>query len=210
MLRRIAASVGLALALLMGAAADADGPAGAAAEPEFGPYFAGQMLVAGPSLQDPRFAQTVIYLAEHDRGGAFGLVVNRPIGRGPLKDFMAGLNLKPDDKVAGDIRLFAGGPVDGAAGFVLHSADYRTEGTALMRGGVAVTANPKVLDDIAHGLGPRRYRVFLGYAGWGPGQLENELRRGDWNVAPYDEGVVFDDAIETKWSRARAAVGVPL
>ena len=210
MLRRIAACCLLAFVLLTGTAAGARRQAIPGTDPEFGPYYAGQLLVAAPSMQDPRFAETVIYLADHDSHGAFGFIVNRPIGDGPLKEFMAGLGLHPDATVTGDVQLFAGGPVDPGAGFVLHSSEYHIDGTAMVRGPVAVTANPAVLSDIGLGKGPRHRRLFLGYTGWGPGQLENELRRGDWNIAPYDEGIVFDDAIKTKWSRAHAAIGVPL
>lgn len=179
-------------------------------QPQYGPFYSGQLLVARPAMGDPRFSEAVIYLADHDAKGAFGLVVNQLVGRGPLKDFMAGLKMAPADDVTGDVALYAGGPVERGAGFVLHTADYATEGTAMRRGGFSVTASLKAIRDIAQGKGPRRYRVLLGYAGWGPGQLENELRRGDWDIAPADEAILFDDDTGSKWARARAAVGLPM
>ncbi len=186
---------------------------GARAEPpQFGPYFSGQMLVAAPTVDDPNFAETVIYLADHDAEGAFGLIVNRPLGRGPAADFMVGLKMTPPDDVDPtiEIRLGLGGPVERDAGFVLHTNDYQTEGTAMIRGAVAVTASLKAVKDISRGKGPRRHLVILGYAGWGPGQLENEMRRGDWGIAPYDETIVFDAEDKTKWRRASDRIGIPM
>jgi len=181
-----------------------------APRPQYGPYFSGQLLVARPAMGDPRFSETVIYLADHDSQGAFGLVINRPMGVGPLKEFMQGLKMEPAQDVSGDVALFAGGPVEVGAGFVLHTGDYATDGTGMRRGDFAVTASLRVLRDIAAGKGPRRYRVLLGYSGWGPGQLENELRRGDWDIAPADADILFDDSNGSKWQRARAAAGLPM
>ncbi len=180
--------------------------------PQNGPYYSGQLLVAGPSMPDPRFAGVVIYLADHDREGAIGLVVNQPLGGGPVRDFLIGLGHPPadDDDISGDIRIHRGGPVDRGAGFVLHTNDYQTENTAMIRGAVAVTASLDAVKDIGRGKGPRRYLILLGYAGWRGGQLEEELRRGDWEIAPYDEETVFGTDDDAKWSRAHANAGVPM
>ncbi|MEK9672702.1 MAG: YqgE/AlgH family protein [Rhodospirillaceae bacterium] len=195
------------LALPAPAAADNGAP-----KPQFGPFYSGQLLVAAKTMVDPRFAQTVIYLADHDRKGAFGLVLTRPLLQGSAVDFMRGLKMEaaPDADPAIRISLYSGGPVEPGAGFVLHTNEYKTEGTSMARGAVAVTASLKAVRDISMGKGPRRHAVFLGYAGWGPGQLKGELQRGDWLIAPYDEAVVFDDAFKTKYDRAKALVGVPM
>ena len=178
--------------------------------PQFGPFYSGQLLVAKPSMADPRFGETVIYLAEHDRKGAFGLILNRPLLRADIADFMKGFKMAPDPDISGRFNLFSGGPVEPGAGFVLHTNDYQTDSTGMVRGQVAVTASLKTLRDIGLGKGPRRYGVYLGYAGWGPGQLEREMLMGGWDIAPYDEAIVFDDEFKTKWTRARATIGIPM
>ena len=194
--------------------ARADGPGAAAPRPENGPYFSGQLLIAGPAMPDPRFSKTVIYLADHDADGAFGLVLNRPIGQGPVEDFLIGLGMEiaPSEEISGEISVHSGGPVEPGAGFVLHTNDYQTESTAMLRGSVAVSASLKAVKDIGLGHGPRRHLVMLGYAGWGPRQLESEMRRGDWEITPYDEDLVFGTGMtpEEKWQRAREASGIPL
>ncbi len=205
----------LILMVLLTAATQA--PAGDAAKarppaPQNGPYYSGQLLVAGPTMPDPRFQGAVIYLADHDVEGAFGLLVNRPVGKGPVRDFLLGLGMKPgpSEDFTGDVRIHAGGPVEPGAGFVLHTNDYQTETTGMLRGKVAVTASLRAVKDIGLGKGPRRYLILLGYAGWTSGQLEAEMRRGDWQIAPYDEDTVFgmDDA--GKWDRAQKASGIPM
>ncbi|MEQ9574523.1 MAG: YqgE/AlgH family protein [Rhodospirillales bacterium] len=180
--------------------------------PQYGPDYSGQLLVAGPAMPDPRFQGAVIYLADHDAEGAFGLIVNRPVGAGPVRDFLMGLGMKlePTEDVTGEVRIHAGGPVEPGAGFVLHTNGYQTETTGMIRGKVAVTASLKAVKDIGLGKGPRRYLILLGYAGWGAGQLEAEMRRGDWQIAPYDETTVFGEDDAAKWDRARKAAGIPM
>lgn len=180
--------------------------------PQHGPYYSGQLLVAGPAMPDPRFRGTVIYLADHDAEGTFGLVINRPVGAGPVRDFLIGLGMKPDgsESYSGDVRIHAGGPVEPGAGFVLHTNDYQTETTGMVRGTVAVTASLKAVKDIGTGKGPRRYLILLGYAGWASGQLEAEMRRGDWQIAPYDEETVFGADDAAKWERALKSAGIPM
>jgi putative transcriptional regulator len=201
----------LTLMVLLLTAAPA--PAGDAVKtPQYGPYYSGQLLVAGPTMPDPRFQGAVIYLADHDAEGAFGLIVNRPVGAGPVRDFLIGLGMTPDpsEHITGTVRIHAGGPVEPGAGFVLHTNEYQTETTGMLRGKVAVTASLKAVKDIGLGLGPRRYLILLGYAGWASGQLEAEMRRGDWEIAPYDEDTVFGADDAAKWDRARKASGLPM
>ena len=205
----------LILMVLLTAASPA--PAGDAAKagppaPQYGPYYSGQLLVAGPTMPDPRFQGAVIYLADHDAEGAFGLIVNRPVGAGPVRDFLIGLGMQldPAETITGTVRIHAGGPVEPGAGFVLHTNGYQTETTGMIRGKVAVTASLKAVKDIGLGKGPRRYLILLGYAGWGAGQLEAEMRRGDWQIAPYDETTVFGEDDAAKWARARKSAGVPM
>lgn len=197
--------VGLSI-LLLAAAARADAPPPAADNTTF---LAGQLLVATRQIGDPRFARTVIYMVSHDGTGALGLVVNRVYGHGPLAKFLQGFDIDAGD-AKGDIRLHFGGPVEPSAGFVLHTPDYRGPGTRVVNGRMAMTTEMSVLKAIAEGHGPKRSLFALGYAGWGPGQLEGEIARGDWFSAPADEDLVFDDDVETKWDRASGRAGIKL
>ncbi len=170
---------------------------------------AGQLLVAAPDLPDPRFARTVIYLVRHDRTGAQGFVVNRPLGEMPLKALMEQMGLSAAG-VDGTVRIQAGGPVEGFGVFALHTGDWTGPGTVAVDGGFAVTAQPDILRALARAEGPRRVIFLLGYAGWGPGQLEAEILDGRWLRAPADEALVFGPEHAAKWERARARQRIDL
>ncbi len=185
----------------VGGASAVPGSVRGASEPPAG--LAGQFLVATDELTDPRFVRTVVYVIHHDAGGAMGLIVNRPMGEASLADLLGGLGL--DGKgVNGEILIHYGGPVEPAQGFVLHTTDYKIEGTQIVKDGIAVTSQPEVLRAIGTGTGPRKSLFALGYAGWSPGQLEGEIKAGAWVVVPADEALVFDEQYEKKWERAMA------
>jgi putative transcriptional regulator len=171
---------------------------------------AGQLLVAAPDLQDPNFRETVVYLVHHDQAGAMGLVVNRVLGTGPLDEMLEGLGMPPDGAPDLELRVHYGGPVEPARGFMLHSPDYRAEDTVVLSDLVALTVSPGILQDIAAGKGPRRSLFALGYAGWGPEQLESELAAGAWVVVEPDAELLFDEQPETKWQRAFDRRGIDL
>ena len=166
-------------------------------------WLGGQLLVATPQLQDPRFVQTVVYLVRHDASGAMGLIVNRRVGEMPLAALMRQLGLDATG-ASGTMRVHYGGPVETGRGFVLHTPEYSSEGTLAVPGGLAVTFEPGVLRAIADGHGPRRTLFALGYSGWAPGQLENEIGRGDWITVASEETLIFDEDNEKKWERATA------
>jgi putative transcriptional regulator len=163
----------------------------------------GQLLVATPAMRDPRFDHTVILMLRHERGGAFGIVINRPMGERPLADLLGALGDK-DPAVPGSVRVFAGGPVEPEIGFVIHSPEYRLPGTLDVDGRFAMTSNAKVLHDIADKMGPNKSLVTFGYAGWGPGQLEGELGHNVWYTAPADANLIFDDDRDKLWEHAVA------
>lgn len=142
-------------------------------------------------------------MVRHDATGAMGLVVNKPIGNVPLAELLEQLGIESDG-VSRNIQVHYGGPVQRGRGFVLHSADYVGEGTQVVNGAVALTDQPEILRAIATGTGPRRSLFALGYAGWGPGQLEAEMETGHWAIVPADEGLVFDDDNDRKWQEALA------
>jgi len=164
---------------------------------------AGQFLVASERLENSPFARTVVYVVRHDADGAYGLVINRPGPELPLAPLLRQLGL--DDRgVTGRIRTHGGGPVEVGRWAVLHSGEYAIAGTERLAPDVALTSEPAVLADIAHGTGPRRYRLLLGYAGWRGGQLEDEIDAGAWITVPADLDILFDDDYPTKWERATA------
>jgi putative transcriptional regulator len=163
----------------------------------------GQFLVATPAMRDPRFDHTVILMLRHDRDGAFGIVINRPAGEKPLSDLLAATGDK-GAAASGKVRVFGGGPVEPQIGFVIHSTDYRLPSTLDVDSRVAMTSNAQVLRDIADGKGPKKSLVAFGYAGWAPGQLEGELGRNAWYVAPADENLIFDDDRDKLWDHAVA------
>ncbi|MDA1089853.1 MAG: YqgE/AlgH family protein [Proteobacteria bacterium] len=183
------------------------------AVPGFGqekePFLVGRLLVAAPQMGDPRFAKTVIYMVSHNPSGAFGLIINRAFGAGPMKEFIKGFDIDAS-AVEGDIRLHYGGPVSPAVGFVLHTADYKGPDTQVVNDQMAMTTEKSVLQAIAEGRGPRGSLVAFGYAGWGAGQLEGEIAKGDWFSIPAEEKLIFDADLKTKWSRASAKVRVKL
>ncbi|MGH7334213.1 MAG: YqgE/AlgH family protein [Candidatus Rokuibacteriota bacterium] len=163
----------------------------------------GRLLVAAPEMRDPRFVESVIYMVNHDAAGAMGLVVNRPIGAISLAQLLERFGVVPEG-IQGSILAHWGGPVETGKGYVLHTPDYSTEGTIIVKGKAALTGSRKVLEAIVSGSGPRRTLFAVGYAGWGPGQLEAELARGGWVTASADESLLFDDDYATKWQRAIA------
>jgi putative transcriptional regulator len=164
----------------------------------------GRLLVATPSLNDPNFARTVVFLVHHNANGAMGLVINRVLATGPLGVLLDGFDINPDGVgTSTQIRVFAGGPVQQGEAFILHSTDYSASDTVPVDDDVALTRSLDLLRDMANGEGPRHALLALGYAGWGPGQLENELAQGAWDVVTADETLLFDDEVETKWQRAR-------
>ena len=170
-------------------------------EPVAAPGLTGQLLVATPEMQDPRFAHTVIYMVHHDGSGAQGLVLNRPLGEVPLAALLQQMRMESAG-ATGTVRLHSGGPVEPLLMFVLHTAEYATEGTRVIKDGISLTQQTAILGAIAQGKGPRRALFALGYAGWAPGQLEAEMKAGAWVRAPADEALVFDTDYERKWDRA--------
>jgi putative transcriptional regulator len=170
-------------------------------------YLAGQLLIAMPGMQDPRFARTVICLCAHSADGAMGLVLTKPLAGLSFDALLTQLGLAPVPAQR-QITLCQGGPVEGGRGFVLHTRDWSGEGSLPVTEAVALTANIDILKAIAEGGGPRRGILALGYAGWGPGQLDQEIQANAWlSVAP-DEALLFDDPAEGKWAQALAKLKV--
>jgi putative transcriptional regulator len=163
----------------------------------------GQLLIASPTLRDPRFYHTVVLMVRHNPGGAFGIVINRLLGERPLASVLAAMGEK-DDGITGSLRIFYGGPVQPEVGFVIHSADYHRDETIALSDHVGVTSSREILRDIATKHGPEKALVAFGYAGWASGQLEGELAQRAWYTAGQDSKLIFDEDRDKVWDDAVA------
>ncbi len=173
-------------------------------EPDVGgpTSLAGQLLIASPDLREP-FDHAVILIARHSRDGALGIVINRPLGTRPIATLLQALGANAGS-ATGSVRIFFGGPVGLTNAFVIHNAGYRRDGTLDIDGHVALSDAAGVLADIALGKGPSKSLVALGYAGWAPAQLEDEIARGAWVTVPEDPKLVFDDDRAKVWTEVMA------
>jgi putative transcriptional regulator len=169
----------------------------------------GQLLVATPEMKDPRFIETVIYILKHGREGTFGLVINRPLAKGPVEDLLKGFGMDSSG-AQGEIIIYYGGPVSPGAAFVLHSDDVLLDESAKVANGIAMTSDPKLIEAMARGKGPRQSLFIMGYAGWAPGQLEGELMAGSWFVVSGDNGLIFGQDAGRKWQQAMDRRKIPL
>lgn len=169
---------------------------------------AGQILIAMPGMQDPRFHRTVVYLCAHSSDGAMGLIVNKPADTLSLRDLFERLDIETEAPVAG-ARVRFGGPVETGRGFVLHSADYFSEqATVKVDQTTSMTATVDILHAMAQDRGPAEAMVALGYAGWSPGQLESEIQANAWLVCQPDAELLFGEGNAGKWDRAMAKLGI--
>lgn len=195
--------LGLCAALLVAMSGRGGARTAADLAPEDNRSLAGQLLIAAPGMRDPRFRETVIVMLRHDATGALGVVINRPVGEQPLAKLLEAAG-ESSEGVDGNIMVHAGGPVQPGIGMVVHGSDYRVDGTLAVTPQVAMTKTTEVLRDLGQGKGPKRFLFVLGYAGWGPGQLEGELARGFWFTSPGDAGLIFDADRNGLWERATA------
>lgn len=178
-------------------------------------YFDGQLLIAMPSMVDERFEHSVIYLCAHSPEGAWGLVVNRLSRRLTFPTLLVQLELiKKEDvirlpKPVSDLPVMRGGPVERVRGFVLHSDDYFADKASIdLDAGIALTASVEILKALAKGSGPRRALLALGYAGWGPGQLDREIQQNGWLSCPADSQFLFGVDPAEKYTNALGRIGI--
>ncbi len=207
--RRVLAALIAVVAISLAPPPGAEGRAvpGLGAGAEGGGSLAGRLVVASEKMSDPRFQNTVIYMVEHDAGGAMGLIVNVPFGAVPLARLFERLGLEPPKVApgaAGQIEVYYGGPVESERGFLLHSDEVVMAGSIVVGEGVAMTAEAEMLHKIARGEGPERSLFAFGYSGWGPRQLESEFARDDWFTIPFDPALVFAADPARSWERAAA------
>jgi putative transcriptional regulator len=179
-----------------------------------GGYLDGQLLIAMPSMTDPRFHRAVIYMCAHSAEGAMGLVINQRAPHITLPRLLEQLEIAPPGSrplsiQAGSMAVHVGGPVETSRGFVLHSSDYfAADSTMPIDESVCLTATIDILKAIAKGSGPDKAILALGYAGWAAGQLEREIQSNGWLNCPADPGIVFDGDIDSKYGRALDSLGI--
>lgn len=172
-------------------------------------YLTGRILLAMPSMGDPRFHKAVIYMCAHDEHGAMGLVVNHRLPGVDMKDLLTQLEIdKPEDETVEQIPVLSGGPVETARGFVLHSTDFEQGETIKINEEFSVTGTIDALKAIAQGDGPEELLFILGYAGWGAGQLDEELQQNAWLVLDPDKALIFDVKPDTMWDKAIEKIGI--
>ncbi len=178
-------------------------------------YLDGQLLLAMPSLTDPRFNRAVIYMCAHSADGAMGIMVNQRAPHITFPRLLEQLEITPSCPKGGisvpldSMPVHCGGPVETGRGFVLHTSDYYVPDSTLpIDDAVSLTATIDILRAIAAGSGPMRALLALGYAGWAPGQLENEIQLNGWLTCPADPDIVFGADVEHKYERALASLGV--
>ena len=170
-------------------------------------YLTGQFLIAMPTMGDPRFERSVIYMCAHSADGAMGLVVNRVASEIDFPELLDQLEIKTDG-IKNPIPVLTGGPVETGRGFVLHSMDYSQDSTLKVTDEVGLTATVDILRAIAEGEGPAKSLLTLGYAGWSSGQLDNEIQANGWLNVSSDTSILFDEDLNSKWDRAVRKVGI--
>jgi putative transcriptional regulator len=178
-------------------------------------YLDGQMLIAMPAMNDERFARSVIYVCAHSSDGAMGIVVNHPVANINFTDLLVKLDVIPAaDRIqlpprAGAVKVLKGGPVETERGFVLHSSDFFMDNSTLpIDDGVFLTWTLDILKAIARGDGPASAILALGYAGWGAGQLENEIQQNGWLHCAADPELIFGGDTDQKYEKALRKIGV--
>src|SRR4051794_21541200 len=180
-------------------------------------YLDGQMLIAMPAMGDERFSRSLIYVCAHSSEGAMGIVVNQPAANIKFPDLLVQLDVIPAAELiqlprkAGTVKVLKGGPVETGRGFVLHSADFFIENSTLpIDNGICLTATLDILKAIAHGKGPQSAVLALGYAGWAPGQLENEITQNGWLNCDADPELIFGQDVGSKYEKAMRKIGIDL
>jgi len=178
-------------------------------------YLDGQMLIAMPAMNDERFSRAVIYVCAHSTEGAMGIIVNHPAANIKFPDLLVQLEVIPAaERIqlptrAEDVKVLKGGPVETGRGFVLHSADFFIENSTLpIDEGICLTATLDILKAIARGNGPASAILALGYAGWAPGQLEQEIQQNGWLHCAADPELIFGTDTETKYEKALRKIGI--
>ena len=170
-------------------------------------YLAGKLLLAMPTMGDPRFHKAVIFMCTHDEQGAMGLVINHAVPGLSFNDLLDQIGLASDIEIDISLPILSGGPVESKRGFLLHSSEFKKDDTVRIDERFSITATLDALKEVANGNGPEERLFVLGYAGWGAGQLEQEIQQNTWLVAEPDPQIIFNTQNEQKWTRAVNQLG---
>ncbi len=168
----------------------------------------GKLLLATPQMGDPRFEKAVIFVCAHDENGAMGLVLNQLMPDFGFTNLLEQLGIETNKEQAIKVPVMLGGPVETARGFLLHGADYKLKDTVAINDNFSVTATLDCLKSVAEGKGPEEMIFMLGYAGWGAGQLEDELKDNAWLVTDAENSLIFDTQTPQLWERAVQTLGI--
>ena len=162
-----------------------------------------------PTMRDPRFIRSVVYICAHNADGALGLIINKKMNSPSFSEILEQLEISavPDKK--NKIKdVYFGGPVETGRGFILHSSEYNSSDTLVVDNEIGMTASLGIIKELAAGTGPHNSLVALGYAGWGAGQLDNEMRENAWLSVDPDLDLIFNEVVDVKWDKALEKVGV--
>lgn len=170
--------------------------------------YSGQLLIATPQIQEGCFRHAVVYMNAHTRDGAMGVIINHPIRDITPEEILDLSNLEDLELPEEKLNVFLGGPVETSRAFVLHSNEYVSEHTLQTPDGLCLSSNKEVVELIARDMGPRQYRLLIGYSGWGAAQLEQEVRSNSWFTAPASSKLVFETPVEQLWEKASESLGV--
>jgi putative transcriptional regulator len=170
-------------------------------------YLSGKLLISAPSMGDPRFHKSLIYICSHSDGGAMGLIVNQLIHDFSFSKMASEIGVSQRDN-CNTINLSYGGPVEPSRGFILHSADYQVKGSLVINENVVLSATIEAVEAIAQGSGPKNFIVALGYTGWGEGQLDQEIKENSWLCAASDSSLLWLTEPHLKWDMALKKLGV--
>ncbi len=174
-------------------------------------FMTGKLLLSMPTINDPRFFKSVIFVCTHDENGAMGLMINSAVPGLNFKELLKQLNIESDPAMADElakIQVMSGGPVEQARGFILHGTDFSQKDTIKISNDIGVTGTIDAMKDIAHGKGPQDMVFVLGYAGWTKNQLEEEIQSNAWLMIDADQNLIFDTPAEDKWDAAIAILGI--
>ena len=164
-------------------------------------------LISMPHLNDPIFSKSLIYICQHDKNGAMGIIINKPMQSKNSKEIIYKTGLEVINPIP---EIYFGGPVDIEMGIFLHDCSYDIEGTLSISDTISLTSNKKIVSDIKNGNGPQKFKFLFGYAGWSEGQIEKEIENGDWLLMPSDDKFIFSISNSEKWERATLKFGIDI
>ncbi len=173
-------------------------------------YFTGKLLIATPLLNGSCFEKSVVYLCAHNDTGAMGILVNLTLNNMKYSDLLKEVGIRNSEIHCSELPIYFGGPVEAGKGFILHTNDYHSFNTQLIKDNISLTSTVDILKDMAVGRGPNKKIIALGCAGWGPGQIEKEIKENAWITISANENLVFGENNKYKWQQAIDSLGIDM